>query len=91
MKANKALKRLTHVEDLVSDVMERYSADAPEIQQQLLDAKTAVTRAKEAVKLQASSERTSTRKKTTAKKVALKVPPAKARKKHGTTKRDYEE
>jgi hypothetical protein len=30
MKATKALKRLTHAEDLVSDVIERYSADTPE-------------------------------------------------------------
>jgi len=59
MKATKALKRHAHVEDLLSDVMERYSAIASDIQQQLLDAKTAVTRAKEAVKLQASSERIS--------------------------------
>lgn len=91
MKASKALKRLAHVEDLLSDVIERYSADAPEIQQQLLDAKSAVTRAKEAVKLQPSSGRTSARKKIAARKVALKVPPAKTGKKHGTTKRDYEE
>jgi hypothetical protein len=42
------------------------------------------------VKLQASSEKTSARKKVTAKKVAVKVPPGKARKKHGTTKPDYE-
>jgi hypothetical protein len=90
MKANKALKRLTHVEDLLSDVMERYSADAPEIRQQLLDAKAAVGRAKDAVKLQASSEKTSARKKVGTKKVAGKVPRAKAAKEHGPTKRDLE-
>jgi len=55
MKANKALKRLTHVEDLLSDVMERYSAGVPDIRQQLLDAKTAVGRVKDAVKVQTSS------------------------------------
>jgi hypothetical protein len=91
MKATKALKRHAHVEDLLSDVMERYSAIASDIRQQLLDAKAAVTRAKEAVKLQASSERTSTRKKIAAKKVALKVPPAKKSKKHSKTGRNYEE
>ena len=91
MKANKALKRLTHVEDLLSDVMERYSAGPSDIRENLQSSKAAVGRAKDAVKLQASSERTSTRKRITAKKVALKVPPAKARKKHGTTKRDYKE
>jgi hypothetical protein len=91
MKATKALKRLTHVEDLLSDVMERYSADAPEIRQQLLDAKAAVGRAKDAVKLQASSEKKSAPKKAPTKKSAVRVPRAKAAKKQRTTKRDYEE
>lgn len=81
MKANKALKRLTHVEDLLSDVMERYSADAPEIRQQLLDAKAAVGRAKDAVASQASSEKTSARKKAAIKEKAVKVPRIKATKK----------
>ncbi|MGA3075266.1 MAG: hypothetical protein ABSG56_16385 [Bryobacteraceae bacterium] len=90
MKANKALKRLTHAEDLVSDVLERYSADALEIRQQLLDAKASVGRAKDAVKLQASSEKTSARKKA-ATKAAAKVPRAKAGKKYGPTKQDHEE
>jgi hypothetical protein len=90
MKATKALKRLTHVEDLLSDVMERYSADAPEIRQQLLDAKAAVGRAKEAVKLQESSEKTSAPKKATTKKAVVKVPSVQPAKKHRTTKRDYE-
>jgi hypothetical protein len=88
MKANKALKRLTHVEDLLSDVMERYSADAPEIRQQLLDAKAAVGRAKDAVNVQESSEKTSARKKVGPKKAAVKVPRAKAAKKHGKTRRN---
>jgi hypothetical protein len=90
MKATKALKRLTHVEDLLSDVMERYSADAPEIRQQLLDAKAAVGRAKDAVKLQASSEKKSGRKKVGPKKAAVKVRRTKAAKKQRTAKRDYE-
>ena len=91
MKATKALKRLTHVERLLTDVMERYSDIAPDIQQQLLDAKTAVNRAKDAVKEQASSEKTSARKKAATKKAAVRVPRAKAAKNHRTTGRDYEE
>jgi hypothetical protein len=55
MKANKALKRLARIEALVSDVTERYLASAPHIQEALHDAKAAVTRAKEAVSLHASS------------------------------------
>ena len=55
MKANKALKRLAKIEALMSDVTERYSASAPNVQEALQDAKAAVTRAKEAVSLQASS------------------------------------
>lgn len=54
MKANKALKRLTRIETWMSDVRERYSASAP-IRVLLQDAKAAVTRAREAVSLQASS------------------------------------
>ena len=54
MKANKALKRLAKIEVLISDVTERYSS-APHIRETLQDAKAAVTRAKEAVSLQASS------------------------------------
>ena len=56
MKANKALKRLSKVEALLSDVTERYSASAPQIRELLRDAKAAVIRAKEAVSLQASPE-----------------------------------
>lgn len=90
MKANKALKRLTHVEDLLSDVMGRYSSDAPEISQQLLDAKAAVSRAKDAVRSQASSEKTNARKKAATKKAAVRVRRAKAVKKQSPTKQDYE-
>jgi hypothetical protein len=88
MKANKALKRLAHVEDLLSDVMERYSESAPEIRQQLLDAKAVVGRAKDAVKLQASSEKTGAPRKAANK--AIKGQPAKKAKKHGPTKQDLE-
>ncbi len=90
MKTNKALKRLTHVEELLSDVMERYSDGAPDIQQRLLDAKAAVGRAKDVLKLQASSEKTSAPEKAATRKAAVKVPPAKAAKKHVPTKQDYE-
>lgn len=78
MKATKAVKRLTHVEDLMTDVTERYSAGGPDIQQKLLDAKAAVSRAKEAVSLQSSSETTSARKKASTEKAAVKVRRAKA-------------
>jgi hypothetical protein len=60
MKANKALKRLTKIEALMSAVTKRYSASAPHIQKALQDAKAAVTRAMEAVSLQASSGRAKT-------------------------------
>lgn len=88
MKANKALKRITHAEDLISDVLERYSAEAPEFRQQLLDARAAVGRAKDAVKLKARFEKTSAQRKTATK--AVKVRGAKATEKRGTTKQESE-
>ena len=90
MRANKALKRLTHVEDLLADLMERYSAGSPDIREKLQEAKVAVGRAKEAVNVQESSEKTSARKKADTKKAAVKVPRVRAKKKDGPTKRDYE-
>lgn len=90
MKATKATKRLTHAEDLISDVMERYSAGSPDIREKLQEAKAAVSRAKDAMKVQASSEKTSATKKPATKKSAVKVPRVKAVKKHGPTKQDYE-
>jgi hypothetical protein len=70
---------LAHAEELVSDVLERFSESAPDIRQQLLDAKAAVGRAKDAVTLQASS-----RAKSASEKAASKaVMPAKTAKKHG--------
>ena len=89
MKATKAHKRISHAEDLITDVLERYSEDAPDIRQQLLDAKAAVGRAKDAVKSQVPARTKSSAKKA-ASKIAVKVPPVKATKKHLTTKRDYE-
>jgi hypothetical protein len=81
MKANKALKRLAKIEMLMSDVTERYSASAPHIREVLQDAKAAVTRAKEAVSLQASSEK--------AKNLTLKhsKPPSKAKRDQSKPKR----
>jgi DNA-binding protein HU-beta len=55
MKAKKALKRLAKIEVWMSDVTERYSTSAPNIREVLQKAKTAVTRAKKALSLQASS------------------------------------
>jgi hypothetical protein len=75
---------------LLSDVMERYSAGTSDIRENLQGAKAAVGRAKETVSLQESSEKTSARKKDVSKKAAVKVPRAKAAKKSGKTRRDYE-
>jgi hypothetical protein len=58
MKANKALKRLAKIEELMSDVTDRYAAGAPSIREALRDAKDAVTRAKEALSLHVSSTAT---------------------------------
>lgn len=55
MKANKALKRLTKIEALISDVTERYSSGALHIREALHDAKDAVARVKAAVRSQATS------------------------------------
>lgn len=55
MKATKALKRLTRIEALMSEVVERFSAGTPQIRELLQDANAAVARAIEAVSLQASS------------------------------------
>jgi fatty acid-binding protein DegV len=56
MKANKALKRLTKIKALISDVTERYSASAPHLRDLLQYAEDAVTKAKEAVGLHVSSK-----------------------------------
>jgi Holliday junction resolvasome RuvABC endonuclease subunit len=91
MKASKALKRLTHVEDLLGDVMERYSPDSPAIRETLQNAKTAVSRAKDTVSLQqAPPKTTSPQKKHAGKKAEVKAPRVKAAKKHGPAKQDYE-
>src|ERR1035437_10108684 len=55
MTPNKILKRIAKIEAFISKVTERSSASAPHIRELLRDAKAAVTRAKKAVSLQASS------------------------------------
>src|SRR6266545_3178717 len=55
MRANKAQKRLTKIEALMSGVAERYSPGAPDIREVLQNALAAVTRAGEAVSSQSSS------------------------------------
>jgi hypothetical protein len=62
MKANKALKRLTKIETLISDVTERYSAGAHHVREALHEAKAAVARVKTAVRSQPSSGRAKTSK-----------------------------
>jgi hypothetical protein len=54
MKANKALKRLTKIEALISDVTERYSAGARHVREALHEAKATVARVKGAVRSQAT-------------------------------------
>ena len=83
MKANKVLKRLAKIEESMSDVMERYSASAPHVLEVLQEAKSAVTRAKDAVNSQASDRTQSATKMTATKAV-------KATKKHGSTKQELE-
>ena len=79
MKANKALKRLAKIEALLSDVTERCSASAPHVRDVLQDAKAAVARAKEAVRLRASAgkpKKSAPIKKAAKKAAAKKAAPA---------------
>jgi len=55
MKTNKALKRLAKIKSLISDVAQRYSANAPHLKDVLQYAEDAVARAKDAVGLHAKS------------------------------------
>ncbi len=76
MKANKALKRLTRIATLMSDVTERYSPTEPALREALRDAASAVTRAKEAVGEQASSgtpKKAAVKRETTPKKPAKRA------------------
>lgn len=91
MKANKALKRLAKIEALISDVTERYSNGALQIREALQDAKAAFARAKEAVGLQASSERVKRahvkRKKADVQKAAVRASTARTGKKTAPIKK----
>jgi hypothetical protein len=97
MKANKALKRLTKIEALMSDVTERYSATTPHLREVLQGAEDAVARAKEAVSLQvtkaatakegrAAKKATPAQKKPGVKKVAANAQRAKTAKKNTPSK-----
>ena len=55
MKASKALKRLAKIEASMSDLIERFSTNAPSIRKALRDAVAAIAVAKEAVGLEATS------------------------------------
>jgi hypothetical protein len=96
MKANKALKRLAKIEAWMSDVAERYSTSASHIAGVLQEAKAAVTRAKEAVGLQASSEtekkaqrvaKKAAHERSGVKKAAVRTTPEKAAKNRPSIKR----
>ena len=67
MKAKKAVKRLTRVEALLSNVIDQYAGDSHSVKELLDSAKESVVRAKETVNQQSSSK-------------ATKKPPAKAEK-----------
>jgi len=55
MKAKKALKRLSRVETLLSDVIDQYAPKEKDVRELLDSAKSYVIRAKESVNVQASS------------------------------------
>lgn len=78
MKGNKAHKRITKVEALISDLVNRYSAGASHVAEALQSAKAAVTRAREAVGLEASSDtpKKNAPRKKKAKKTKAKSPTA---------------
>jgi hypothetical protein len=73
MKAHKALKRLAKIEELISDVAERYSSGASHIRHALHEARAVIGRVKEAVSSEAK------RKKAAAKKAAAPAPAKKKR------------
>ena len=56
MKSNKAHKRITKIEDLISDLVNRFSTGSAHLAEALQSAKAAVTRAREAVALDDSSD-----------------------------------
>ena len=103
MKTNKALKRLTKIEALMSDVTDRYSTGAAHIQEALQNAKAAIVRAKDTVSLHVSAaakaavvaakvarggkEAAPARKTAGAKKAAAKAPIVKTAKKSAPIKK----
>jgi hypothetical protein len=95
MKANKALKRLTKIEALISDVTDRYSAGVHHIGEALHEAKAAVARVKTAITSQLPSRTpkgpTAKRKQTAVKKVAVKGPTTKMAKKSMPIKKAVKE
>jgi hypothetical protein len=87
MKAKKALKRLTRVEALLTEVLEEYTAAGADTRQSLDSAKASIERALEssahdlaraAAKKQASRQRTTKKRVATAKK-RVKAPAARKR------------
>lgn len=57
MKAKKTLKRLTQIEEIVSDVTYKYEASTKQIKEALREAKAAIIRAKQAVLSQIHSRK----------------------------------
>jgi hypothetical protein len=97
MKARKALKRLTKIETLLSDVTQRYAAGATHLREVLQAAKTAVAQAKLAVGLppvkakqepvKPKRKARTARKKAAVKKAAANAPTAKKTKKSAPIKK----
>jgi hypothetical protein len=75
MKANKALKRLTKIEALLSDVSERYSSGGSHIREAIQDAMAAFARVKAAVSSQAAKQPRVKRKNADAKNAAAEAKP----------------
>jgi len=73
MKANKALKRLTKIEALISDVTARYSSGSEHIGQALQDAMAAIARVKAAIAKSPAVKATSSIKRVTGKSPSAKT------------------
>ena len=93
MKAKKVLRRLAKIDALISEVTDRCSKSAVQIQKALQGAKAAFGRVKKAVNVQASSEKAkrhvaaAKRKKGPLKTAAIKRPTAKIAKKSAPIKK----
>lgn len=91
MKANKALKRISKIEALTSDVTRRLSKGAPHISEALKDLKAAVARVRKAVSalgsLEGAKKKSAPVSKKAARKAAVKAPKAKTAKKRAGIKR----